>query len=87
MAAKPIVDGIEREHGRQLSIIRLNIQDPAGEALLERFEFSFTPTFIFFDADGDELQRWVGAIDSNEVHDLLEGNSSQSGASEIAPEE
>ncbi len=86
MAAKPIVDGIEREHGRQLSIIRLNIQDPAGKALLERFEFRFTPTFIFFDGNGDELQRWVGAIDSNEVHDLLEGDLSRSGASEIPPE-
>ena len=72
MAAKPIVDGIEREHKQQLSVIRLNVQDPAAEALLERFGFRFTPTFIFFDGAGDELQRWVGAIDSAEVRQLLE---------------
>ena len=72
MAAKPIVDGIEREHEQQLSVIRLNVQDPAGEALLERFGFRFTPTFIFFDGAGVELQRWVGAIDSAEVRQLLE---------------
>ena len=48
MAAKPIVDGIERVHEGKLTVIRLNIQDPAGEALLERYEFRFTPTFIFF---------------------------------------
>lgn len=86
MAAKPIVDGIEREHGQQLRIIRLNIQDPVGEALLERFEFRFTPTLIFFDGAGDELQRWVGMIKSNEIHDLLEADSSPSEASEITPE-
>jgi len=72
MAAKPVVDGIEREHEQQLSVIRLNVQDPAGEALLKRFGFRFTPTFIFFDGAGDELRRWVGAIDSAKVRHLLE---------------
>jgi thioredoxin-related protein len=72
MAAKPIVDGIEREHEQQLIVIRLNVQDPVGEALLERYGFRFTPTFIFFDGAGDEIQRWVGAIDSVEVRQLLQ---------------
>ncbi|MFQ5922688.1 MAG: thioredoxin fold domain-containing protein [Anaerolineales bacterium] len=76
MAAKPIVDGIEREHEDRLKVIRLNIQDPAGEALLERFEFRFTPTFIFFDETGEEVQRWLGAIDSAQVRQLLENPSS-----------
>ena len=78
MAAKPIVDGIERVHEGRLNVIRLNVQDPAGEALLERFEFRFTPTFIFFDEAGEELQRWVGGILSDEVRELLEDGSSQS---------
>ncbi len=78
MAAKPIVDGIERVHEGRLKVIRLNVQDPAGEALLERFEFRFTPTFIFFDEAGEELQRWVGGILSDEVRELLEDGSSQS---------
>ncbi len=39
MAAKPIVDGIERLHEGKLKVIRLNIQEPAGEALLERYDF------------------------------------------------
>ena len=80
MAAKPVVDGIEREHSQRLSIIRLNIQDPEGEALLERFGFRFTPTFIFFNEAGDELERWVGAIDSAEVRQLLEDGSRPSSA-------
>ncbi len=78
MAAKPIVDGIEGVHEGKLKVIRLNIQEPAGEALLERYDFRFTPTFIFFDENGEELQRWVGGIYSAEVKELLEDVSSQS---------
>jgi thioredoxin-related protein len=81
MAAKPIVDGIERVHEGRLNVIRLNVQDPAGAALLERYEFRFTPTFIFFDEAGEELQRWVGGILSDEVRELLEDGSSQSSSS------
>ncbi len=78
MAAKPIVDGIERVHEGKLKVIRLNVQEPAGEALLERYDFRFTPTFIFFDENGEELQRWVGGIYSAEVKELLEDGSSES---------
>jgi thioredoxin-related protein len=78
MAAKPIVDGIERVHEGNLRVIRLNVQDPAGAELLERFGFRFTPTFIFFDDAGEELQRWVGGILSSEVRELLEEGSSPS---------
>ena len=84
MAAKPIVDGIERVHEGKLIVTRLNVQDPAGEALLERYGFRFTPTFIFFDGAGEELQRWVGGILSAEVRELLEDGSSQSSSSDIA---
>ena len=72
MAAKPIVDGIERVHEGKLNVIRLNIQDSAGAALLERFGFRFTPTFIYFDETGEEQQRWVGGILSDEVRELVE---------------
>ena len=72
MAAKPIVDGIERKHGDQLRVIRLNIQDPVGAALLDQFDFRATPTFIFFSPEGEEVQRWVGAILSEEVDQLME---------------
>lgn len=76
MAAKPIVDGIAREHGDRLNIIHLNVQDPAGAALLEQFDFRVTPTFIFFDESGEELQRWLGGIDSAQVRQLMEDSSS-----------
>jgi len=71
MAAKPIVDGIEREHGERLRVIRVNIQDAAGRALADRHNFEFTPTFILFDAGGRELMRQVGAVDPAAVRRAL----------------
>ena len=71
MAAKPIVDGIEQEHASSLRVIRLNVQEPAARALAEQFDFRFTPTFILFDLDGNEVQRWVGAIDARQVREQL----------------
>jgi thiol-disulfide isomerase/thioredoxin len=71
MAAKPIVDGIEREHGERLRVIRVNVQDTAGQALADRYRFEFTPTFVLFDAGGRELLRTVGAVDPAAVRRAL----------------
>ncbi len=71
MAAKPIVDGIAREHGDALQVIHLNIQDPAVAALAEEIGFRFTPTFLLFDGQGTQLLRVVGAIDPAQVRGAL----------------
>lgn len=60
---KPIVDGLEQELEGQLLIIRLNIQESVGRELAPVYGFEYTPTFIFFDAQGNELWREVGSLD------------------------
>ncbi len=49
---KPVVDGLEQELAGQLLIIRLNIQESVGRELAPVYMFEYTPTFIFFDAQG-----------------------------------
>jgi thioredoxin-related protein len=71
VAAKPIVDGIEDEHTGELVVLRVNVQDPAGQALAEEYGFRATPTFIFFDAQGEELWRSVGSLDAAQVAESL----------------
>jgi hypothetical protein len=71
MAAKPVVDGIEREHAQSLVIVRLNFQDPVGQVLADRFQVSYTPTFLFFNA-GQEEWRTVGAVDPGRVRESLQ---------------
>jgi len=70
---KPAVDGLEKELGNQLDIIRVNIQDAAGRELAGAFAFQYTPTFIFFDGRGNELWREVGSLDVQHVRDSLPG--------------
>lgn len=65
------MDGIEREFDGRLTVIRINVQEPVGEVLGKKLHFRYTPTFIFFDADGKELWRTIGAIDPAEVRRSL----------------
>ena len=72
MAAKPIVDGIEQKYPNRLDVLRLNIQDPGSQPYLDRYNFQYTPTFILFDARGEEIWRKVGSITSDEIDLLVE---------------
>lgn len=68
---KPVVDGLERELAGQLIIIRLNIQETVGRELAPVYRFEYTPTFILFDAQGNELWREVGGLDVERVRDSI----------------
>lgn len=68
-AIKPLVDSLEQELGERILFIRLNIQEPVGRELAPVYGFEFTPTFIFFDAQGNELWRSVGELDPQKVRD------------------
>jgi thioredoxin-related protein len=65
------VDGLEIEMGTRLHILRLNIQDQVGRELAPVYDFEYTPTYIFFDAQGNEVWRTVGEIDAQRVRDSV----------------
>jgi thioredoxin-related protein len=65
------VDELEQEVGSQIHIIRLNIQESVGMELAPVYDFEFTPTFIYFDAEGNEVWRMVGEFDPQRVRDTL----------------
>ena len=68
---KPVVDGLEQELAGQLLFIRLNIQETVGRELAPIYMFEYTPTFIFFDENGNELWRQVGGLDTERVRQSL----------------
>jgi thioredoxin-related protein len=65
------VDGIEREFEGKLLVIHIDVLDPMGKKVGRYFDFKYTPTFILFDYDGEELWRTIGAIDPSEVRRSL----------------
>jgi thioredoxin 1 len=70
-AIQPTVDALEKEQDGRIKIIRLNIQDTIGRELAGVYGFSFTPTFVLFDAGGLEVDRQVGTLDPQRVRDVL----------------
>ena len=66
------MDGIETEFVNRLIVLRVNIQEPIGRELKETYEVEFTPTFILFDETGNQLGKFVGAIDPNVVRTAIE---------------
>ena len=75
---KPIVDDLEAELssqvniGPQIHIVRINIQENVGKELGSVYGFQATPTFIFFDAQGNEMWRQIGNFDPQQVRDSLQ---------------
>ncbi len=65
------MDGLEKELGQKLTILRVNVQDPVGRDLAPVYNFEYTPTYIFFDAKGRQLWRSIGEIDPQRVRDSV----------------
>ena len=65
------MDELEQEIGDEIHFIRLNIQETIGMELAPVYGFEFTPTVIYFDAQGSEVWRMVGEFDPQRVRDTL----------------
>ena len=79
LRAEPVVDSLQAEWGDSVEVVRLNIHEPRSSELAARFNFQFTPTFILFTPDGEEVWRQVGGIDAAavraQVEALLQGET------------
>lgn len=56
----PIVDGLEKTYGKEFTIVRVDIDTARGKELAREHGFIGQPTFIFFDASGQEVRRLMG---------------------------
>ena len=65
------MDGIEQDDAGKLVVIRLDVQSQAGRELGAAMDFRFTPTFIFINAQGQELWRSIGQLDPKRVQESL----------------
>jgi len=65
------VNGLQSELEEQLNIIKVDIYTASGRELTAEFNSVATPTFIFFDASGNEIWRSIGSLDPDRVRDSL----------------
>jgi len=64
------VNGLKAEFPMQLQVVSVDVQSSLGRELSREYG-NFTPTFVFFDAQGKELWRSVGALDADKVRSSL----------------
>jgi thioredoxin-related protein len=65
------VDGIERELGEELRVLRVSVMDDVGGRLAARYDVRSVPTFVLLDADGEVLLRQVGMPQRAEIENAL----------------
>jgi hypothetical protein len=66
-AQKSIVDGLETEHRARLRILRINVRSPDGRQIAPVYDFQYTPSYSFFDAQGPRRWRTIREVDLQEV--------------------
>lgn len=69
-----MVDGLERELGDRVQVLRLNVLSPVGRAAASAYAVRAVPTFVLFDADGERVYYQVGfpgkAVIKEEIDNL-----------------
>lgn len=71
MQAEPIVNGLRSEWGDDVQVLQINVHRKENRSLIERIGFRFTPTFILYDAGGQEIWRASGGLNGAEVRRQL----------------
>jgi thiol-disulfide isomerase/thioredoxin len=67
MAIKPVVDQLEAEAGTRLRILRLSIDSEPGKTLKSEFDVVFTPTFYYFDKQGNKVRDSIFVLDKAKI--------------------
>lgn len=68
---KPIVDGLERDLGDRMKVVRLDGGSALGREWAWKARVRAVPTFILYGPGGEELYRQVGWIDRTRVEEAL----------------
>lgn len=58
---EPTLDELNQEYGRDFNIKRVNVDKNGGKKLARSFGVLGQPTYIFFDSDGNQVRKLMGA--------------------------
>ena len=55
-----MVDGLERELGDRVQVLRLDVLSPVGKTAARAYAVRAVPTFVLFDAGGEMIYYQAG---------------------------
>ena len=67
LAAKPIVNGIERDLEGRAAVVRLDLLSAEGRRIARRYDVRAIPTILVFDRGKGPLFRQMGMPDRKEI--------------------
>jgi thiol-disulfide isomerase/thioredoxin len=72
MAMRPALDRLERELAERLRVLRVDVADPIGADLANRYGVKVVPTFILFNANGINEDQFSLRLDRSRVRHWLD---------------
>ena len=67
MAMKPTMDRLERYAGHRLQILRVDVREPIGLQIADRYGITFTPTFLLLNSSGAREEEFTLVLDRARV--------------------
>ena len=68
----PIVDGLQRHYGETITVRRINAIRGDGPAIMRNYRIQGHPATLVFDAQGHEVQRWLGPQSEEAIKKVLD---------------
>lgn len=62
---------LKAEFPDRLQVVSVDVQSSLGRSLAPEYG-KLTPTFIFFDVEGEELWRKIGTLEAGEVRQSIQ---------------
>jgi thioredoxin 1 len=62
------LDKVHTEYGEQLEIVRVDVDDPSNQKVMDQYDISPVPTVVFLDADGKVTNYFVGYDSATELN-------------------
>jgi mono/diheme cytochrome c family protein len=69
---KPIVDGLERQYGDQITFQRINANEGDGPSFMRAYRVQGHPTFLIIDRQGHEVGRLIGPQSPEKLAEALQ---------------
>jgi thioredoxin 1 len=62
------LDKVHTEYGEQLEILKVDVDDPANQKVMEQYDISPVPTVVFLDTEGKVTNYFVGYDSATELN-------------------
>ncbi|MFP4467103.1 MAG: TlpA family protein disulfide reductase [Candidatus Goldiibacteriota bacterium] len=70
--AKPVVDELEKEYGKEIKFLRYELTDPEDRAAADKYETRMIPAFIILDSSGNIVFKHEGILSKKILEDQIE---------------